>query len=44
MELLIFLVIAAAVVGGAAWGRKHFSHEIDRARRIRRANRSDRQA
>ncbi|WP_268234976.1 hypothetical protein [Arthrobacter sp. BL-252-APC-1A] len=41
MELLIFLVIAVVVIGGVAWGRRHFSHEIDRAKRIRRANRRD---
>ncbi|MGW9403237.1 hypothetical protein ACWGQ2_04610 [Arthrobacter sp. NPDC055585] len=41
MELLIFLVVAAAVVGGLAWGRRHFSSEIDRAKRIRRANRNE---
>ncbi|GAA1350500.1 hypothetical protein GCM10009636_09430 [Arthrobacter koreensis] len=42
MELLIFLIVAAAVVGGLAWGRRHFSSEIDRAKRIRRANRDQR--
>ncbi|WP_312179898.1 hypothetical protein [Arthrobacter sp.] len=41
MEILILLVIAAAVVGGVVWSRRHFSHEVDRAKRIRRANRQD---
>jgi len=42
MEILILLVIAAAIVGGFMWSRRHFSHEIDRAKRIRRAHREDR--
>ncbi|WP_269437186.1 MULTISPECIES: hypothetical protein [Arthrobacter] len=42
MELLILLVIAAAIVVGVGWGRRHFSSEINRAKRIRRANRQDR--
>lgn len=39
MEWLIVLlvVVAVAVVGG--WGYRAFRPEIDRARRIRRANR-----
>ncbi|UVJ38565.1 hypothetical protein [Arthrobacter sp. CJ23] len=38
MEFLIFLVIAAAVVVAVLWGRKYFRKEIDRAKRINRAN------
>ena len=41
MEILILLLIAAAIGGAVVWGRRHFSHEIDRAKRIRRANRRD---
>ncbi|MDK1276119.1 MULTISPECIES: hypothetical protein [unclassified Arthrobacter] len=42
MEILILLVIVAAVAAGTAWSRKRFRPEIDRAKRIRRANRDDR--
>ena len=42
MEFLIFLVVIAAVAGAVVWGRRHFSSEIDRAKRIRRANRGGR--
>lgn len=42
MELLIILAVVVAVVGGVAWGRKSFRREIDRAKRIRRANRDGR--
>lgn len=42
MELLIALVLIVAVLGAVAWGRRHFSREIDRAKRIRRSNREDR--
>lgn len=38
MEWLIFLLVAAAVVAGVLWARKHFRQEIDRAKRINRAN------
>lgn len=40
MEWLIFLLVAAAVVAGVFWARKYFRVEIERARRIRRANRN----
>ncbi|MDK1316242.1 MULTISPECIES: hypothetical protein [unclassified Arthrobacter] len=39
MELLILLVIAAAVAAGVGWTRKNFRSEIDRTKRIRRSNR-----
>ncbi|GAA3294602.1 hypothetical protein ACFFON_12425 [Arthrobacter citreus] len=39
MELLIVLAVVVAVAGGVAWGRRSFRSEIDRAKRIRRANR-----
>ena len=42
MEVLIVLAVAAAIAGSLVWGRRQFRGEIDRARRIRRANRSDR--
>lgn len=42
MEFLIFAAVAAAVVGAVVWVRRHFRQEIDRARRIRRANRNGR--
>ncbi|WP_285289730.1 hypothetical protein [Arthrobacter sp. ISL-30] len=40
MEFLIFLTIVAAGVGAVVWGRKYFRHEIDRAKRINRANKN----
>lgn len=40
MEWLIFLLVAAAVVFGVFRLRKNFSREIDRAKRIKRANRN----
>lgn len=40
MEFLIFLVIVVAIGGGVVWGRKYFRNEIDRAKRINRANKN----
>ncbi|WP_281414497.1 hypothetical protein [Pseudarthrobacter albicanus] len=40
MGWFIFLLVVAAVVAGVFWARKHFRVEIERARRIRRANRN----
>jgi hypothetical protein len=40
MEFLIFLIVAAAVVAGVFWAKKHFRNEIDRAKRINRANKN----
>ncbi|MET3920413.1 hypothetical protein [Arthrobacter sp. UYEF20] len=40
MEWLIFLVLAVAVVAGVFWARKHFRKEIERAKRINRANKN----
>jgi hypothetical protein len=40
MEWLIFLVVAAAIVAGVFWAKKHFRNEIDRAKRINRANKN----
>lgn len=40
MEWLIFLLIAAAVVAGVFWAKKHFRQEIERAKRINRANKN----
>lgn len=40
MEFLIFLVVIAVIGGGLLWGRKYFRHEIDRAKRINRANKN----
>lgn len=41
MGTLIFLVVAVVVVAGVLWGRKYFRREIDRAKRINRANRKN---
>jgi hypothetical protein len=38
MEWLIFLIVVAAAVAGVFWVKKHFRNEIDRAKRINRAN------
>jgi hypothetical protein len=40
MEFLIFLVIVAGIGGAVLWGRKYFRNEIDRAKRINRANKN----
>ncbi len=40
MGWLIFLLVAVAVVAGVFWVRKHFRVEIERAKRISRANRN----
>jgi hypothetical protein len=40
MEFLIFLAVIAAIGGGVIWGRKNFRNEIERAKRIRRANKN----
>jgi hypothetical protein len=40
MGWFIFLLVVAAVVVGVYWARKHFRVEIERAKRIRRANRN----
>jgi hypothetical protein len=37
----IFLLVAAAVVAGVFWAKKHFRHEIDRAKRINRSNKNE---
>ena len=39
MGWLVFLLVVAAVVVGLVWAKKHFRHEIERAKRISRANR-----
>ncbi|MDR6638128.1 MULTISPECIES: hypothetical protein [Paenarthrobacter] len=41
MEFLIVLAVIAAIGGGVVWGRKNFRTEIDRAKRIRRANKNN---
>lgn len=38
MSWLIFLIIVVAVVAGVFWTKRYFRHEIDRAKRIKRAN------
>ncbi|EMY35316.1 hypothetical protein D477_004786 [Arthrobacter crystallopoietes BAB-32] len=41
MEWIVFWIVigvVVAVAGAVAWGRRYFRHEIDRAKRIRRAN------
>ena len=40
MEWLIFLVVVVAGVAGVFWAKKHFRNEIDRAKRINRANKN----
>lgn len=40
MEWLIFLIVVVAVVAGVFWAKKHFGNEIDRAKRINRANKN----
>lgn len=40
VEFLIFLAVIAAIGGGVLWGRKNFRQEIERAKRIRRANKN----
>jgi uncharacterized protein YneF (UPF0154 family) len=40
MEWLIFLVLVVAVVAGVFWVRKYFRQEIERAKRINRANKN----
>jgi uncharacterized protein YneF (UPF0154 family) len=38
---LIVVVVVVVVVVGILWGRKYFRREIDRAKRINRANKKD---
>jgi uncharacterized protein YneF (UPF0154 family) len=40
MEWLIVLALIVAVVAGAFWTKKQFRQEIERAKRIRRANKN----
>lgn len=40
MEWLIFLLVVVAVVAAVFWAKKHFRSEIDRAKRINRANKN----
>ncbi|MFJ5699448.1 hypothetical protein [Arthrobacter sp. NPDC093139] len=40
MEFLIFLIVVAAVVAGVFWAKKYFRNEIDRVKRINRANKN----
>ena len=40
MEWLILLIVVVAVVAGVFWAKKHFRNEIDRAKRINRANKN----
>jgi hypothetical protein len=40
MDWLIFLLVVGAVVAGVFWVRKHFRVEIERAKRISRANKN----
>ncbi|MBB6405864.1 hypothetical protein [Arthrobacter sp. AZCC_0090] len=41
MGWLIFLIVVVVVVVGIFWGRKYFRREIERAKRIKRANNKD---
>ena len=40
MDLLITLIVVAALAGAVLWGMRTFLPELDRARRIRRAERN----
>jgi len=40
MEWLIVLALIVAVVAGVFWAKKQFRKEIERAKRIRRANKN----
>jgi hypothetical protein len=40
MGWFIFLLLAAAVVVAFFWAKRHFRREIERAKRINRANRN----
>ena len=40
MGWFIFLLVVVAVVAGVLWAKKHFRHEIERAKRINRANKN----
>lgn len=39
MGWFIFLLVVVAVAAGVFWAKKHFRNEIERAKRINRANR-----
>jgi hypothetical protein len=39
MEWIIVPAVIAAAGAAVLWGRRYFRHELDRAKRIRRANR-----
>lgn len=41
MGWLIFLIVVAVVVVGIFWGKKYFRREIERAKRINRANKKE---
>ncbi|GAA4027854.1 hypothetical protein GCM10023063_06480 [Arthrobacter methylotrophus] len=41
MGWLIFLLVVVVVAVAVSWGRKYFRREIDRAKRINRANKKD---
>lgn len=46
MEWIVFWIVIGVVVAVASavmWGRRYFRHEIERAKRIRRANNYDEQ-
>lgn len=40
MEWIIFLLVVVAVVAGVFWAKNHFRQEIERAKRINRANKN----
>ncbi|MGP0221839.1 MULTISPECIES: hypothetical protein [unclassified Paenarthrobacter] len=40
MEFLIVLAVIAGIGAAVLWGRKYFRNEIDRAKRINRANKN----
>ncbi|WP_268747788.1 hypothetical protein [Arthrobacter sp. SPG23] len=40
MGWFVFFLVAAVVVVGVFWAKKHFRQEIERAKRINRANKN----
>jgi hypothetical protein len=40
MEWIIFLAVVVAVIAAGLWAKKYFRHEIERSKRINRANKN----
>ncbi|HKU30330.1 MULTISPECIES: hypothetical protein [Arthrobacter] len=41
MGWLVLLIVAVVVVAAVLWGKKYFRREIERAKRINRANKNN---